>query len=178
MLFEDSIFRTPPPRAFRPTKARLQVSLTALEATLASLRRFGTLESCVFWYGVRDGDSATVAAVLVPQQEMNRGNYHVSPAAMSEMLGQVEESWKPLAQIHSHPGCGVEHSRYDDRMASSRRALSIVFPFYGRWSGSWPHGIGIHEWQVDYWYLLSAADAARRVLVAEPTSILCRDLRR
>jgi proteasome lid subunit RPN8/RPN11 len=178
VLFEDSIFRSPPTREYLPTQACLEVPTTALEATLASLRRFGPLASCDFWYGVRDGDSATVAGVLTPQQSMSRGNYHVSPAAMSEMLGQAEDSWKPLAQIHSHPGPGVEHSRYDDRMTSSRRALSIVFPFYGHWSGRWPQGIGIHEWQVDYWHLLSDAHASQRVHTAEPVSIQCRDLRR
>jgi hypothetical protein len=70
-----------------------------------------------------------------------------------------------LSQIHTHPGLGVEHSRYDDAHANSRRALSVVLPFYGRWHGVWPRGIGVHEFQSSYWHLLSDADAGRRVAI-------------
>lgn len=177
MLIDEDLFRDPPPRPYVPTSARLEVPANALEATLVSLRRAGPLESSVFWYGPRLDDVAQVAAVLTPRQIMTRGNYDVSPAAMSEMLREVDEAWRPLAQIHSHPGRSVEHSRYDDRMASSRRALSIVFPYYGRWAGPWLRGVGVHEWQEDYWHLLSEPNAARRVQISAAAPIACRDLR-
>jgi hypothetical protein len=109
---------------------------------------------------------------------MTWGNYHVDPAAMSEMLSIVPDDWKPLAQIHCHPGKGVEHSRYDDEMASSKRALSIVFPFYGRWTGPWPDDVGVHEWQDDYWHLLPPQEAAKRVRLTAPVAIDCKDFRR
>ncbi len=178
MLSDEDIWRSPPKAPYRPTSTRLNVPLNALEATISSLRRAGSLESSVFWYGPRNGDMSTVAAVLTPQQIMTRGNYHVDAAAMSEMLRDVDDAWRPLAQIHSHPGWNVEHSTYDDRMASSRKALSIVFPFYGRWNGPWPSGAGVHEWQDDYWHLLAVGDAARRVRVIATAPLLSRDFRR
>ncbi len=178
MLHEAGEYRDPPSRPYRPGAACLGVSRDAVAATLASLRRCGALESCVFWYGPRDGDQAEVAAVVTPRQAMSWGNYHVGPAALSEMVGLLDDDWKPLAQIHSHPGKRVEHSHYDDVMASSRRALSIVFPSYGRWQGAWPIGIGVHEYQQDYWHLLDAKLAARRVRLTHGRLALVRDLRR
>ena len=70
--------------------------------------------------------------------------------------------------MHSHPGLSVEHSTYDDRMASSRRALSLVFPCYGRCpNAAFPTGVGVHEWQSDYWHLLDLERARRRVVVVD-----------
>lgn len=82
-------------------------------------------------------------------------------------MHRLPDDWKPLAQIHSHPGIRVEHSNYDDRMMSSRRALSLVFPAYGHPRSSFPHGVGVHEWQNEYWHLLDEAKAKRRVIVAD-----------
>jgi len=176
-MLDESIFRGPPPRPYKLGDARLYVPLDALKATLASLRRSGALESCVFWYGQRSGDEATVAAVLTPRQIMRARNYDVSASAFREMVELLDDGWKPLAQIHSHPGRSVEHSLYDDKMVSSHRALSIVFPYYGRWNGNWTDGTGIHEWQGDYWHLLEGPAAQARVRLVEGELTLVRDLR-
>jgi hypothetical protein len=50
-------------------------------------------------------------------------------------------------------------------MVSSRKALSLVFPSYGHFRGRFPTGIGVHEWQNEYWYLLDTDDATRRVII-------------
>jgi proteasome lid subunit RPN8/RPN11 len=181
MRDEDFTFRRGPATAYRPSGAVLSLPVNALEATLGLLQRSGRRESCVFWYGTRDRETglSAVRAVLAPVQTMRPGNYAVSAAAMSQMVTLVTaEDWKPLAQIHSHPGKGVRHSAYDDEMASSRRALSIVFPFYGHWHGRWPTGVGVHEHQNDYWHTLLNQDAARRVEVVEKAPLLIKDLRR
>jgi hypothetical protein len=176
---EDFLWRPPAPTPYLPGPQTLALSTAALRSTLTMLQCAGARESGAFWYGPRDAaGSGTVRAVIAPRQAMARGNYHVSPAAMSAMVDLLPDgTWKPLAQIHRHPGASVEHSRYDDEMAASTRALSIVFPFYGRWSGPWPHGIGVHEHQSDYWHLLSAANAAHRVHLAADADIFTKDLR-
>jgi hypothetical protein len=176
---EDFLGRPPAPTAYAPGARTLALPALALRATVSMLQRAGARESGVFWYGSRDAaGNGVVNAVIAPRQAMARGNYHVSPTAMSAMVDLLPDgTWKPLAQIHSHPGAGVEHSRYDDEMVASTRALSIVFPFYGRWSGPWPHGIGVHEHQSEYWHLLSAAHAAHRVQLAADTDIVTEDLR-
>ena len=138
MQNEDDLPRDPPNEAYRPSESSLIVPANALRATLELLESAGRRESCVFWYGPRGVPNSKVAGVLSPPQIMTWGNYHVGPAGMSEMVALVPDEWRPLAQIHSHPGHMVEHSRYDDRMVSTKRVLSIVFPTYGRSGRPWP----------------------------------------
>ena len=174
---DDLLHRERPPYPYAETSKLLSVPVNALSATLQSLQRTGPLESAVFWYGERYEGHALVRAVITPAQTSARGNYEVSAAAMSAMVGVLDDEMKPLAQIHSHPGRWVEHSRYDDLMASSKKALSIVFPFYGHWSQRWPVGVGVHEWQRGYWHLLGDATAGRRIRLDQPSTILEMDFR-
>jgi len=51
------------------------------------------------------------------------------------------------------------------RFWSRSRALSVVFPAYGLWRRVWPDGVGVHEFQDDYWHLLSPEVAAARVVI-------------
>jgi hypothetical protein len=109
---DEGFLRRPPvPRPYVPHDRILAVPESALRATLALalLQQAGSRESGVFWYGLRrETGSGTVQAVIAPRQAMSRGNYHVSPDAMSEMVGSLHEhNWKPLAQIHSHSGRGA-----------------------------------------------------------------------
>src|SRR5262249_9468740 len=102
----------------------------------------------------------------------------VPASAVAEMAAATRShGWVNLAQVHTHPGHGVEHSRYDDGHANSRRALSVVIPFYGRWHGPWPIGVGVHEFQDEYWHLLTEADARLRGPVVEPGDAELLDLR-
>ncbi|MDA9440580.1 hypothetical protein XH98_15975 [Bradyrhizobium sp. CCBAU 51745] len=170
MEAEDDIFRPAPGRLYKPVEAQLCVPADAIEATLNLLQRAGHRESGLFWYGTRDATgNGQVRYVAAPKQQMTWGNYHVSPEALAEIVNRLPEGWKPLAQVHSHPGLRVEHSNYDDRMMSSRKALSLVFPSYGRSTESFPKGVGVHEWQIDYWHLLDDALAARRIVVTGGT---------
>jgi hypothetical protein len=162
---EDELRRPPPPQPYSPVQQRLKVPTDALSATVHLLQKAGRRESGLFWYGTRDAvGNATVLYVVAPKQTMTWGNYHITSDALSAIVHKLPDDWRPLAQIHSHPGIRVEHSNYDDRMASSRKSLSLVFPSYGKWNASFPEGIGVHEWQNDYWYLLGDRDAARRVM--------------
>jgi hypothetical protein len=178
---EEGECRPPPQAPYRLGAERLQVPRMALERTLQFLCASGRLESCCFWYGLF-GDKArasVVTAVVVPRQRQRRGNYYVTADAMQRIHERVgPRGLRNLAQVHSHPGLLVEHSIYDDEMANSRRALSLVVPSYGRWSATWPSGIGVHECQDDYWHRLSDHDASQRVVLidagAEIEFIDCR----
>ena len=108
---------------------------------------------------------------------MNRGNYHITAEGMREMGASLADELRPLAQVHSHPGVLVEHSPYDDEMASSRRALSLVFPQYGRLTAAWPDGVGVHEWQSDYWHHLTSSQARSRVALIARTGVERIDFR-
>lgn len=164
--FEDSLRRPSPLLPYRTENLKLDVPVNAVTITLELLQRAARRESGLFWYGERDAvGNGLVTYVVAPRQRMTRGNYHVSPQALAEVVNRLPTNWKPLAQVHSHPGISVEHSNYDDRMASSRRVLSLVFPLYGRSQAPFPIGVGIHEYQNNYWYLLNQEDAARRVIL-------------
>lgn len=178
-MMDEDFSRRPPTTPYSWSGHVLMTPRTAIEATLKMLQRSGRREACAFWYGTRDAiGNGRVEAVFAPRQVMRPGNYDVPAAAMSEMVAMIAETgWKPLVQVHSHPGVHVEHSLYDDKMVSSRRALSLVIPSYGSWTGSWPEGVGIHEHQNGYWHLLTAEDAARRMTVEAMRSVLIRDFR-
>ena len=177
-MSEDfGLSRQLPAFPYTPTGKLLLLPFDALQATISLLKSAEGLEACVFWYGHRGVDSDIVTAVRAPRQKGTRFNYHVDEASMSMMSSTLSEEVRPLAQVHSHPGPMVEHSRYDDEMISSRRALSIVFPRYGHVTGPWPAGIGIHEWQAGYWYLLETSYAAERVKVIRASGVSVEDLR-
>lgn len=178
MQSEDLLWRRPPTTPYRPGTAVLLVPHRAVAATTQMLQRFGRLEACVFWFGTRSADGGVVEGVLAPAQRMSWGNYAVEPEAMIEMANNLpSDVWRPLAQVHSHPGAGVEHSTFDDKMVSSKRILSLVFPAYGRWSATWPRGIGVHEHQDGYWHLLKGGDAANRARLVDG-DVFALDLRR
>lgn len=165
---EDDLFRLPPPCPYEPVDLQLSVPAEGLTATTALLRRAGRCESGLLWYGPRDSaGNGTVAYVVAPRQRMTWGNYSISAEALAEVVHRLNAHWKPLAQVHSHPGMRVEHSSYDDRMASSRRALSLVFPSYGRSVKPFPAGVGVHEWQNEYWHLLDLPLAQHRIVLID-----------
>lgn len=165
---ESAFRRQPPVRPYVPTTAQLFVPRAGVTATLELLRRAGRRESGLFWYGPRDAaGNGRVVYIAAPRQRMTSGNYHVPAAALTEIVNHLPDDCKPLAQIHSHPGINVEHSPYDDDMASSKRALSLVFPSYGQSKAPFPFGVGVHEWQDGYWHLLEPAQADGRVILTD-----------
>lgn len=163
----------------------LSVPIDTIRATADILQSAGRFEACCFWFGRREPDgSGVVAAVVVPRQKNNPGNYDVAPDAMLDVAAAVRQrGWKNLAQIHSHPGESVRHSGYDDQMANSRRAFSLVFPRYGRlraawrwhrwiwrlWPSDFPGAIGVHAFKAGRWAYLAEAERALAIkLVAGP----------
>lgn len=179
---------TNPPR--RPV---LAVPADAVRVTSAFFRSIGRMEACCFWFGKRpETEGARVAAIIIPRQRNRPGNYHVEADAMLR-VGEVarERGWKNLAQVHSHPGIEVRHSGYDDEMANSRRALSLVYPTYGTMPATWryhgwlwwlwprkfPREIGVHAFIDGEWAYLAEADVTMALsVVAGPRPVLI-DLR-
>lgn len=169
------------PGTYRLPPARLTVPGAALTATLRVFASYATarLEAVCFWYGNRDEDgSGTVAAVVVPSQLNHVGRYRVPSMAMAAVAAATGPTgWRNLSQIHTHPGAVVEHSLFDDDHANSRRALSLVLPFYGH-GHRWPETtLAAHEYQDGEWHLLSGSDAARRIVVDTDRACEVIDLR-
>jgi hypothetical protein len=172
--------RSKPRIPYRLAARRLMLPREALDVTVRLFQRSGRLETGCFWYGLTDDERLTdvVAAVVVPHQLQTWGNYSVPASAMRAVHSRVSPlGLRNLSQVHSHPGAMVEHSIYDDEMANSRKALSVVIPHYGRWAARWPMGIGVHEFQDGFWHLLSDLDAARRIVISETGKVEYIDCR-
>jgi hypothetical protein len=184
-LFADQSeirLRPPPPVPYERTTEILEISQMVLECMAKLFLPYAKrkLESCCFWYGVRNGERSRVFAIAVPKQNNTWGNYHVSGDAMSQVSSLTRpHGWQNLSQVHTHPGVDVEHSLYDDQFANSRRALSVVVPHYGRWDEKWPNGMGVHEYQNGHWHLLTPELARLRVaVIADYGPIKVVDVRR
>lgn len=154
-------------KPYVPTDRVMTVPVLAVKRVFEVLSHYARrrVEAGMFFYGDRDARGNTmVRAVVVPRQKNHWGNYHVSAAAMQAVAKATEHTdWVNIAQLHTHPGAWVEHSTYDDSVANSVRAVSIVIPLYGRYAASWPTGLGVHEWQDGYWHKLDRSDAERRM---------------
>ena len=170
--------RPRPLRPYAPTEATLFVPAEAITATMLLLQAAGRREACTFWYGKREGTNSTVTAVRAPAQHSTPFNFHVDEVALSLMAATLADDLRPLVQVHSHPGHDVEHSRYDDVMIGSKRALSLVFPLYGQDVpiAVWHEQVGVHEWQESYWHLLPPSLARNRLIVTVG-AVDVRDLR-
>jgi hypothetical protein len=171
----------------------LAVPADALRMTADFLRSMAGVEACCFWYGDRpEAGQAGVRAIIIPRQENRPGNYHVEPDAMIRVANATRpKGWKNLAQIHSHPGSDVHHSGYDDEMANSRRALSLIYPNYGSapgmwryrrwlwriWPGAFPGAVGVHAFVRERWMFLAQADIAEAVNITSDVKPVLMDLR-
>ena len=169
---DSNLMRRPQPAVpYRRPTCTVAASRSVLELTLAIFKEYTALENeaCCFWYGIRDeASNGEVLAVVVPRQYNTWGNYIISAESMAAVAkATLEFNWRNLIQIHTHPGYGVEHSSYDDIHTNSRRALSVVLPAYGAWRDTWPHGVGVHEFQSGFWHLLNVDDAAQRIVIVE-----------
>jgi len=180
---EEEFGIRPYPRCpYTPSKAVLEISPGVLTATFKAHTSFAKrkVESCCFWYGtISEKGHGRVQAVVIPAQRNTWGNYHVRSEAMAAVSAATRRfGLRNLVQIHTHPGRLVEHSFYDDRMANSRQALSLVLPNYGAPRCRWPDEVGIHEFQQGYWYRLGIEYASKRVaVVSDYGTIQILDLR-
>lgn len=160
------MWRPKPPSAYRPSGRQL-IGPPNLPAALASVFQpfaIRRLEACCFLFGEETGPIQEVKLIAIPPQKNSRGNYSVPSDGTRKMaLALSGKGLAYLAQVHTHPGVGVEHSRYDDAHANSTRGFSIVLPRYGADHRPWPQGVGIHEFQGGYWHLIPASVGAALV---------------
>lgn len=92
------------------------------------------VERVAYLDGVRtpSGDGV-VTTVTVPHAEQSAGHFNVAATEMSRAGAHLRASGLVrLAQVHTHPGSDVRHSKTDDARAYSQRtgAVSIVLPWH------------------------------------------------
>lgn len=169
MTLDETQKRPLVPYEYRHNGRTLHLSEQIISKTYAVLSPYcsAQVESVCFWYGTRHGESEHVQAVVIVDQVNNPGNFQVSADSMmyvASVFGDL--GWTNLAQIHTHPGSDVEHSKYDDVYVNSRKALSFVLPHYGTSKSSFLESAGVHEFQ-EYWYMLSDKDKLQRVAITD-----------
>ena len=155
---------------------RLAVPRRLVDATYDIFAEHGNRreESVVYWYGAeslcagRGGKVDLVAAVGAPRGRYAGGHFEVR-ADDAARLGRamMPQSLACLAQFHTHPGRGTEHSAYDDENAISRRDgfLSLVAPCYGGAGRSLRDGVTVHEAWDRRWYVLDEGALEKRIAV-------------
>lgn len=180
MSMDDSILWRPQPvTPYQASGRTTNASTVVLKATRDVLCSTGPAEAGCLWLGhFTETRDATVKALIVPKQINHARNYSISAQAMQEVASIARpRKWTLVAAVHSHPGIVVEHSEYDDVMAPSHSALSLVFAKYGRLDAAWPEGVGVHEHMQNYWYLLPPEDAKTRIKFIEGLDFELFDLR-
>ena len=155
---------------------RLAVPRHLVDATYDIFAEHGDRneESVVYWYGAeslrtgRGGKVDLVAAVGIPCGRYTEGQFAVR-ADDAARLGRamMSQSLVCLAQFHTHPGYGTEHSSHDDENAISMRDgfLSLVAPCYGGAGRSLQDGVTVHEAWKRQWYVLDGGALEERILV-------------
>lgn len=181
MPFLNRWRRSRPPYTYRLPEKVTRAPALAIERTLAVFDKYRVrcVEAVCFWYGERDAlGNDVVKAVVVPPQQNHFANYEVDADAIELAASATRKrGWLNVCQIHTHPGGCVEHSRYDDEHAVSRKALSLVFPNYGLWQQQWPENVGVHEFQNGQWHLLRREHARERVQFVNDLDCELLDLR-
>ena len=172
-------WRAAPTKPYRCSGNLMFAPADILSTTVQVLQSNRGLETACFWLGTTATNGSSKAFVVVVPRQINRArNFSIPGNSMLQVaeLARPRE-WTVVAAIHSHPGDDVEHSEYDDQMTASRRALSIVFPQYGKWRGPWAKGVGVHEYMDQYWHLLPEEDAKRRIEFSGREPVQVVDLR-
>ena len=157
---------------------RLAVPRHLLDATYDIFAEHGSRreESVVYWYGAeslrtgRGGKIDLVAAVGVPCARYTEGQFVVQGDDAARLgRAMMSQSLACLAQFHTHPGSGTEHSDYDDENAISMRDgfLSLVAPCYGGAGRSLRDGVTVHEAWDRRWYVLDNGAIGKRIFVID-----------
>jgi hypothetical protein len=122
---------------------------------------------CYFDGIVEAGGDGVVTTLTIPNAQLHRQRFEVSPPAMSQ-AGKHFRVYrlKRLAQVHTHPTEWTAHSPWDDQKAYSQLsgAVSIVLPHFARGRPGLSEA-GVHVRTVVGWQSLSPAEVATRLRV-------------
>jgi hypothetical protein len=133
-------FRKSPKARNVPFAGNVWVTAPVIEHTVSVLRSSGSPdelhEGVVYWAGRRFGSDTVVTTCIAPAARTTEGSFETSAQTNARAilyLGKV--GLELIAQVHSHPGKFVDHSRGDDQRALMpyEGFLSVVVPLYGRY---------------------------------------------
>lgn len=133
---------------------------------------WGATEKVAYWAGVKRDDVWVATTVIRPDAVLRRGSFHTTPAANAEVVAFIAKNGLALlAQVHTHPGTGVDHSEGDDRDAfmPTENYISIVVPKYCR-DGMLPlERCGVHRYEQGVFRRIVGTELARSICVVPLT---------
>lgn len=146
-----------------------------LDRSWTLLRQDGLkgVESTLLWGGRRFGNEAVAMAVLCPtggDVSFSRGLVRVGPDTTAEMGRWLRaQGLRGLAQVHTHPGLWIDHSRTDDAfpIVSSDGFVSLVWPNYASLPIQQITEMGVHRLLDGRWHHYRGDRASQLVRVVE-----------
>jgi hypothetical protein len=133
---------------FAVAEAVLDTSEKLLRRRGSPLR--GHHERVVYWAGIKRSDLWMATTVVRPQAKTTWGSFRTSDKANADVVAFLSACGLALvAQVHTHPGQGVDHSDGDDADAfmPSENYLSIVVPDYGKQGMRPIERCGVHRFE-------------------------------
>jgi hypothetical protein len=133
----------------------------------------GDHEGIVFLFGRRLGHITILTTTVAPQADTGPGHVRCDRTQMARAVRAGREHGVGLlAQVHSHGGAWVEHSRGDDSMVFMpfEGMLSIVVPWYGGVAPRPIHNLGVHQFQDDRWVMAEGTSVASGIALV-PTGV-------
>jgi proteasome lid subunit RPN8/RPN11 len=159
-----------------PPACSVWMSCGLLLRTGEILRKSGTSdeahEGVTYWAGHRAHNESFVTTVIAPFATTTSGSFVTSSASNAHVIAYLAKAGlELLAQVHSHPGRFVGHSRGDDERALMpyEGFLSIVVPDYAR-RGLMPLSTcGVHIFQAGTFRRMNETEIARCFHVVDET---------
>jgi hypothetical protein len=160
------------------------IPVKAIKDTEKILLEYGDIdppnEGLVYWAGVQRGNKIIVSLVFAPLAESNEGRLSTSNRSNFDFVRALNRlNVMQIAQVHSHPGKWVDHSRGDDVLAAFKKEglISIVVPEYCQ-GGVLPLSqCGIHRYTKGFFLRLSQKYIEKHFTVAENFNSLLEDFR-
>ena len=138
-------------------------------------------EGLVYWAGKISDNVVNVTAVIAPNTESDAYLVSTSHKDNFHVVNELNElKLVEVAQVHSHPGCEVDHSYGDDRWAAFKfeGLLSLVVPNYCK-EGILPlEKCGIHRYKKRGFTRLSIKYVKEHFQLIDRTDSKFVDLRR
>ena len=138
-------------------------------------------EGLVYWAGKISDNVVNVTTVIAPNTESDAYLVSTSHKDNFHVVNELNElKLVEVAQVHSHPGCEVDHSYGDDRWAAFKfeGLLSLVVPNYCK-EGILPlEKCGIHRYKKRGFTRLSIKYVKEHFQLIDRTDSKFVDLRR
>jgi hypothetical protein len=137
-------------------------------------------EGFLYWCGTKDGDNIHITGAIAPKTVSSPFRVSTDYQSNAEFVRTLSTNrLVMIGQVHSHPGDWVDHSQGDDERAAFKfkGLLSIVVKLYGKKGMMTLHSCGVHRFDGQSFFRLTAAYVKKHFRIVQNTCQLLKDLR-